>query len=375
MTPFSSGPQQAPSLAGRRVLDVAVVGGGIIGTAAAAFLGEAGLSVGLFERADIGAGASGRNSGVVQRPFDPELADLHERTIALYRELTALGFDFELGPAPAGLLLISTDATAVDQARVAVAGTAPDLRPELLDPAVLSRLEPALAPGLFACRLETGYPVAPAAATRAFAERARRAGVAIELDCGEVTIVADDGAARAIRYRDTTVACGTVLVAAGPWSPRLIPGWAAQPPIRPVWGVVATVTLPAAPRHVLEELGIDRPGHPPEELFSLVTAQGASSVGSTFLADEPSASERVGRLLERAQAFVPALAGTAIDALRVCARPVTVDGRPITGRVAGYTNLFVCAGHGPWGISAGPASAHDVVGQILASQAPREAMA
>ncbi|MBA2381510.1 MAG: FAD-binding oxidoreductase, partial [Chloroflexi bacterium] len=49
--------------------DVAIVGGGIIGTSLAAFLAEAGLTVRLYEREAIAAGASGRNSGIVQHPF------------------------------------------------------------------------------------------------------------------------------------------------------------------------------------------------------------------------------------------------------------------------------------------------------------------
>ena len=34
-----------------------------------------------------------------------------------------------------------------------------------------------------------------------------------------------------------------------------------------------------------------------------------------------------------------------------------MDGRPFIGPVPGVADLFVCAGHGPWGISTGPASA------------------
>jgi glycine/D-amino acid oxidase-like deaminating enzyme len=41
--------------------DVAIIGGGIIGSAAATYLAEAGQSVVLFEQAELAAGSTGRN--------------------------------------------------------------------------------------------------------------------------------------------------------------------------------------------------------------------------------------------------------------------------------------------------------------------------
>jgi glycine/D-amino acid oxidase-like deaminating enzyme len=56
---------------------------------------------------------------------------------------------------------------------------------------------------------------------------------------------------------------------------------------------------------------------------------------------------------------------------RMCARPQSVDGRPFIGPVAGVDGLFVCAGHGPWGISTGPASAAIAARAILDGTRPR----
>ena len=41
----------------------------------------------------------------------------------------------------------------------------PGLRPRFVDLAEMSTIEPSIAPGIAACRLDIGYPVAPAAAT------------------------------------------------------------------------------------------------------------------------------------------------------------------------------------------------------------------
>jgi glycine/D-amino acid oxidase-like deaminating enzyme len=153
-----------------------------------------------------------------------------------------------------------------------------------------------------------------------------------------------------------------VLVAAGPWSPALIDEWRDRPPIRSVWGVVVTARVEQPPHAVLEESGIGLHGGQSDVLFSLMTAAGNSSLGSTFLAERPEADALVATLLERGRRFVPGI-GEALS-VRLCARPVSFDGRPLIGAIEGVDGLFVCAGHGPWGISTGPASAEMVCAQI-----------
>jgi glycine/D-amino acid oxidase-like deaminating enzyme len=53
---------------------------------------------------------------------------------------------------------------------------------------------------------------------------------------------------------------------------------------------------------------------------------------------------------------VPAVSQASRGAVRVCARPASLDGRPLIGQVPGIDGLWIAAGHGPWGISTGPAS-------------------
>ena len=354
--------------------DVAIVGGGIIGVAAAALLAEAGLSVRLLERAEIGAGASGRNSGAIQHPFDPHMAELHRETLALYRAPEMEGTDFKLAAESAGLLLLSDDLDEVKATASAIARHSPELEPTVLSATELHALEPGLAPDLAACRVATGYPVAPMAATKAFGERARRAGAKVELGVDARPVVSSGECRSLITADGRRIAADKVLIAAGPWTPSLVDGWSARPPIRAVWGVVVSVGLPDAPRAVLEELGIDRtPGRPPDELFSLVTAAGTTSVGSTFLETEPDAASRSGAIIERAARYVPALRLAARRGVRACARPVSLDGRPLIGALPDVKGLFVCAGHGAWGISTGPASAQRVVNEMLSGNSSGEA--
>lgn len=348
--------------------DLVVVGAGIVGCSAAAFAAERGASVVLLETDEIGAGASGRNSGAVQYPFDPILAGLHLRTLEIYRGLAGSGFDF---PAkPAGLLLLTDDLAAAHERAKELMHEAPHLVPRVLGGAELAAAEPILAADLSAIRLETGYPIPPDAATRAMAERARLAGADVRVGA-EVAVLLD----RAIALRDgTRLDAGAVLVAAGPWTPRLIDPSGGWQPLRPTHGVTLQVEIAGGAHHVLEEgvvHTINRPvdeadrGSDLESTFSMVSVGGISTVGSTFLPAAPDPSVVAPILLDRAARFVPALRDATLLRARVCIRPQSVDGRPFVGAWRGADGLFVCAGHGPWGISTGPGTAAMVVEAIL----------
>jgi glycine/D-amino acid oxidase-like deaminating enzyme len=347
---------------------VAVIGGGIIGTTAAALLAEAGLDVTLLEATAIGAGASGRNSGVIQHPFDPVLLPLHEETVAMYRDLAESEAGFAFPTAPAGILLLTDDLEAGARRAEELVRTFPELVPEVLDGPAAVAAEPTLAPGWAAVRVATGYPVVPEAATHAMAARALEAGATFRIGRAARPWI-EDGLARGVVLEDgEELTAGAVLVAGGPWAAEIIGGDTRWPAVGRTWGVTVQVEMARPPRHVLEE-GVVHTINVPDghagSLFSLVAADGLATVGSTFLPDEPDPTALAARLVERGAVFVPALAHGEIRAVRVCARPQAVDGRPFIGPAPDVDGLFVCTGHGPWGMSTGPASAAMAVDQLI----------
>jgi glycine/D-amino acid oxidase-like deaminating enzyme len=322
------------------VTDVAVIGGGIAGCATAALLAEAGASVTLFEREAIAAGASGRNSGILQHPMDPALTALYEASLALYAELDG----FEL-PEPSGVLIID-DSDGLRAAYEAAVARFPELTPEWLEGDDLRAAEPALASDLYAYRVNAGRPIGPTAATNAWAARARAAGARIVV--GDAAYVAPGG----VRVREELHPAGAVVVAAGPWSPG----------VKANWGVVAQVRLRNPPRHGIEQAGVEaltEPGAKPPKLFSIVTTGAVSAVGSTFTDDEPDAAAVAPTLVERGARFIPELEHAAIEQVRACARPLAADGRPLLGAID--DGVYLVTGHGAWGITLGPGSAQLVV--------------
>ncbi|RPH35989.1 MAG: FAD-binding oxidoreductase, partial [Chloroflexi bacterium] len=232
---------------------VAIIGGGIIGCTTAGLLAEAGSQVTLVEATAIGAGASGRNSGTIQHPFDPVLLPLHLETVEAYHALAAADPEFRFPAEPVGILLLTDDIDAGTERAAELAAAFPDLAPEMLDTAATSRAEPSLAQRWAAVRVATGYPVVPEAATHAMAARAVRAGATIRIGRAARPWI-ENGQVRGLAFDDgERLAADGVLVAGGPWTPGVLGTDLAWPPVARTWGVTIQVAMADPPSHVLEE--------------------------------------------------------------------------------------------------------------------------
>jgi glycine/D-amino acid oxidase-like deaminating enzyme len=368
--------------------EVVVIGGGIIGCSAAAELAARGARVTIVEATGIGAGASGRNLGAIQHPFEPVLAALHHDSLDRYRALAAEHDGFALPTEPAGLLLLHPDPATARRQATRLAELVPELMPTFLDADGVVEVEPSLARGPGGVLLATGYPVPPASATDAFARLAVRRGATIRVGI-TASLEIDGGRVTGVRSAEGEhIAAHAVLVAAGPSSGSITDPSGAWAPIVRTWGVTVQLELGgAAPRHIVEEDAVDGVNRPAAataraaraagegdretpSLFSIASAGDISTLGSTFLPDEPDSGRIAPLLVRRGSAFLPAIASARVVARRVCARPQSVDGLPFIGAVAGIDGLFVCAGHGPWGISTGPGSAALVASVIAGAAVP-----
>ncbi|MDE3130465.1 MAG: FAD-binding oxidoreductase [Acidobacteriota bacterium] len=333
--------------------DVAIIGAGIVGCATAYFLAREGVAVTVYDRAGIAAGASGRNNGLVEHPYDAASAPLFFESVELMREWLGGA----MPPAPAGALLLADDEPG-GRELLEHYGQFPELRPALLTPAQARREEPLLADGLWGCLLDTGSPISPLEATTAIADRAREAGA--EFVLGEPVELA--------RLR----ASGReVLVAAGAWSGELLTGLVGARAVAPLWGVIVLVELPRGPRHPLIEGTVTRgltTGKITDQApFTLLPSPSWLAVGSTLLEGrEPRAQDWRARLLERGSRFVPSIARATVRSTLVCARPKSFDNRPLLGRVPGQDRLWLACGHGGRGMSLGAASGRLMAEAIIA---------
>ncbi|MGH2862836.1 MAG: NAD(P)/FAD-dependent oxidoreductase [Solirubrobacteraceae bacterium] len=333
--------------------DVTIIGAGIVGCSTAYFLASAGVAVTVVDPVGIGAGASGRNNGLVEHPYDAASAPLFYESVELMRSF--LGEAMPVDPVGA-LLLAPEEAAARDL--VAHYAQFPELEPALLDSQAARDEEPLLGDGLWGCMLHTGFAISPLEATTAVADRARAAGAEFVLG-------------RPVELERLRASGREVLVAAGASSTRLLGGLVPRDAVKPLWGVIVLVDLPQRPRHPIIEGTVTRgltTGRIENETpFTLLSSPSWLAVGSTLLeGDEPRAEDWIPRLLGGGTRFVPSIAKARVQSTLVCARPKSFDNRPILGRVPGEQRLWLASGHGGRGMSLGAASGRLLAEAIIA---------
>ena len=278
---------------------------------------------------------------------------------------------FRLDDEPTGLLLVGPRVrrppTRPTRRRLGRRRTRKPGRSSWPGPA-LRGLEPALADGLAACRLEIGYPVAPASATRAYAALAERLGVTIVIGGG---VRSRSAAAMAVGRRASTGVTsrpGRSSSRPGPWTPdgtrrrrrgrrsaalgrrRRRSSWSGR-----------RVTSSRRSTSTSSPTMAATAARPRRRGVRLQPRDRGRRERASARRSSPPSRTRPARsstaCASAAPATCPAIAATPVVGLRICARPVSPDGRPLVGAVPGIRNAFVAAGHGPWGISTGPGSA------------------
>jgi glycine/D-amino acid oxidase-like deaminating enzyme len=336
-------------------VDVAIVGGGVVGCACARAAVLAGLRVAVYEAGRVGAGATAAGMGhLVTIDDDPAEFALARLSMALWRAWS--GWDAIERRTTGTLWLAETarqrDAAHAKLARLRAAG----LSAEWLEPTVLQSVEPRLARDLAGALRVAGDEVAygPELAARLAAD-VRAAGGAVQ-EMRQVAALRDDGLELADGSR---VAAGHVLLAAGCDSVRLWPGDAPLP-LRPRKGQLAiTDRHPGYIGHALVELGYIDSAHGDVDEAVAFNAQPRASgqvlLGSSrsYLDTSPHVDAALlARMVRRAQRFLPDIAS--LQMLRCWAgfRPAIADGRPAIGRIPGARdNHWVATGHEGLGLT------------------------
>ncbi|MCW5888984.1 MAG: FAD-dependent oxidoreductase [bacterium] len=244
----------------------------------------------------------------------------------------------------------------------------PASRPSGSIAAALRAAEPRVTPAaLGAARFAGDATVHSGRLVAALAAAAWKRG-AVLVPGGEVhaAVRAGDRVAR-VRITDTWVAPGTVVLAAGAWTPR-IAGLAPDVGVVPVPGQMLALAMPpAALRHVVMHADGCLTPQPPDEAWcgGTVEPQGfARAVTATGVAT----------LLADLARIVPEAAGWPIRRLWAGIRPCAPAGGPLVGREPSLENLIVASGHYRNGILLAPIAAETVAALVAGTPPPPEAI-
>ena len=226
--------------------DVVIVGGGLVGCAAALHLRERGASVAVVEKNQLGAAASGVNFGGVRRN-GRKLAELGiaARALAVWKRLPALvGSDCEY-QITGNIKVARNEEDLVQIAAHAEAQAHYGVEVEMLSRNALLDRFPWLGPGAYgAAYCPSDGQANPRLVGPAFARAARAAGATlIELD--GATHVARDGGDFVVETESgRSLRGGALINASGAWGARLAAQFGEQVEIWPMEPQMA-VTEPA----------------------------------------------------------------------------------------------------------------------------------
>jgi len=228
--------------------DVVIVGGGIMGCAAAYYLARGGVSVVLLERDAVAGQQSSRAWGFLRQQ------GRHPAEIPLAREATAMWsgleqeLDADLEYVRRGILVAAE--TEADESRLTIMGEEArrhDIPVRLVSAAEIGALLPGIAANWRAGLLSEGDGHAePALATRAFARAAIRQGATLREAVPALAIETAAGRVTGVRTPDGVVAAGAVLCAGGIGTADLVAPLGLSLPIQPVRASVAQTNPPPA---------------------------------------------------------------------------------------------------------------------------------
>jgi glycine oxidase len=367
---------------GSHSLDVAVIGGGVIGLAVAWRAQARGLSVVVLERGRAGEGTSHVAAGMLApiaevTPGEEPLLELGLRSARAYpRFLDELADAAQLEPAalgytPCGTLLVARDADEAEALERELALRARfGLAVERLRPSEARRREPALAPALrLALDVPEDHAIDPRALTAALQRAVCRGGGEVREGAAVSGVVVDGGAVRGVRLTDgSVVTAGQVVVSAGVWSTQLegIPE-GVRVPVRPVKGQIMRLHDPAGAGLLTRVIRMG-------SSYVVPRGDGRYVIGATSEERGFDTTVTAGAafdLLRDASELVPGVSEWVVDEFRAGLRPGTPDNLPAigVGGAGSPDGLHWAVGHRRGGVLLAPVTAELVAGALAGEPA------
>jgi D-amino-acid dehydrogenase len=353
--------------------DVAVVGGGLVGTALAYELATAGARVALIDRHDASR-ATDAGAGILSpetmSEADPSWFALSMGAGEHYRSLVpALEADGtrDTGYAVTGLLRVAFREWEDDMfaANIALARARCPGEVEEITPAEAQRRFPPLGEMRAAWFSASAARVDGRSMTAALLDAAVAAGVTVIAGSAQRILTAA-GRVTGVIVAGETIAGDAVAIAGGAWTPEIAGQLDVDIPVGPVRGQIVHVRLEGVPTGAWPIVS------PLLSQYLVPWSDGRVAVGATLEPDagfdaRPTAAgmrQLFGEMLRLA----PGLGDATFVEIRAGLRPVSADDFPVLGRLPKWENAYVCTGHGANGLLLGPYSAHLVAAVVRGEQ-------
>ena len=363
--------------------NVAVIGGGAIGSAVAYYLAKKNIDVSLFERGELASGASGANQGsVIIQFFQGHLLTLVLESRRMLTELPKeLEYDFETEITGSIIVVgkkeqwdaVEANARALRKSGVGI---------QLIGGKELREFEPDFAddiPGASVCNED--LLLNPMKLVFGFARAAQRFGAKIYTNTEVSRINVKNGAVRSLETNKGRFETGTAVVACGAWSSNLGDSMRLNIPVRARKGQLI-VTEPVRLAHWRNVVEADylmtaydyRAVSETEDRrlrLGVATSLSQSKSGNWLIGssrelvgfDTGTNLETLQYIAGRAARFIPRLKNVNIIRTFAGLRPFCDDGKPIVGDVEGIDGLVIATGHHGEGIMFAP-----IMGRLVSEQ-------
>ncbi|MEZ6128201.1 MAG: glycine oxidase ThiO [Planctomycetaceae bacterium] len=351
--------------------DILIIGGGVIGLTTACRLADYGASVTIVDRQRIGREASWAGAGMLPPGGTTDIktpeARLRSLSSALWAELSQELLDctgIDNGYRRCGAINVCTDDNRDSFFDQIAEWQAEGIEVMLSDRAELSQHIPDLhsdfQTGAFLpdfCQVRNPRHV------KALASACLQRGVQIVEDAEQLTLHADAGRVTASTPTRRFPA-DRICVTAGSWTAPLLQALNVSLPVQPVRGQIAQLQVSRLPFSCVIELG---------RRYLVPRPDGLILVGSTeehVGFEKRNTTEGVAGLLKFAESLVPGLSQAEVLRCWAGLRPGSPDELPFLGRIPGFENLFVGAGHYRSGVQMSPGTAAVLSNLLLDAESP-----